>query len=129
MCAFIVAIICFKLQYCPIKWQYSLLRVVDRDGYIVNVSINWISLQFIVISDGTYFIMELSGYVILLVQTIDDEMKLFGEFLSATYCIAQSQRFLWSLLFMTMNVRLFYVISGNYKTVTIIPWLYMIWFR
>ena len=25
-------------------------------------------------------IMELSGYVILLVQTIDDEMKLYGEF-------------------------------------------------
>lgn len=25
--------------------------------------------------------MELPGYVILLVQTIDDEMKLYGEFI------------------------------------------------
>lgn len=25
--------------------------------------------------------MELTGYVILLVQTIDDEMKLYGEFI------------------------------------------------
>jgi hypothetical protein len=37
--------------------------------------------------------MELPGYVILLVQTIDDEMKLYGEFIRENKSILQIDRY------------------------------------